>query len=206
MGNTVRISIRVAAPSGTNMRTDSKAFGSPRASPCTRARCLAGAAAGRNDVGPTDPLLVVRPVRSVHHEVPLPADAELEGPRGGGEPLRSPPSRDRCRISVNASNTSSPSTGGSPGRSQSRGRRCAASGYTGAPRPIVLISYSLLLCLLRGPARTRPSVEALVPEPLEPAGPLMDRLAAPRASRPYRRCLPTLRSRTSPTSRSTRGV
>jgi hypothetical protein len=29
----------------------------------------------------------------VHHEVPLPAGAELERPRGGGEPLRSPPPR-----------------------------------------------------------------------------------------------------------------
>jgi hypothetical protein len=33
VGNTVRISIRVAAPSGANVRTDSKAFGSPRDSP-----------------------------------------------------------------------------------------------------------------------------------------------------------------------------
>ena len=47
----------------------------------------------RGDLGPGDPLLVVGPVRSVHHEVPLPADAELERPRGGGEPLRSPPPR-----------------------------------------------------------------------------------------------------------------
>ncbi|MCU1662927.1 MAG: hypothetical protein JWR58_2992, partial [Pseudonocardia sp.] len=40
VGNTVRISIRVAAPSGANVKTDSKAFGSPRDSPCSSAiRC-----------------------------------------------------------------------------------------------------------------------------------------------------------------------
>jgi hypothetical protein len=33
VGNTVRISTRVAAPSGANVRTDSKAFGSPRDAP-----------------------------------------------------------------------------------------------------------------------------------------------------------------------------
>jgi hypothetical protein len=32
-GNTVRISIRVAAPSGSKVRTEVKAFGSPRDSP-----------------------------------------------------------------------------------------------------------------------------------------------------------------------------
>src|ERR1700730_17697914 len=37
VGNTVRISIRVAAPSGANVKTDSKAFGSPRDSPCSSA-------------------------------------------------------------------------------------------------------------------------------------------------------------------------
>ena len=35
----------------------------------------------RVDLGIGNPLLVVRPVRSVHHEVPLPADPELERPR-----------------------------------------------------------------------------------------------------------------------------
>ncbi len=35
----------------------------------------------------------MNPFRPVHHEVPLPADAELERPRGGAEPLRSPPPR-----------------------------------------------------------------------------------------------------------------
>src|ERR1043166_2459059 len=33
------------------------------------------------------------PIRSVHHEGPHAADAELERPRGGGEPIRSPPPR-----------------------------------------------------------------------------------------------------------------
>jgi len=42
-GNTVRISIRVAAPSGANVRTDSKAFGSPRDSPCSGAIRSGGA-------------------------------------------------------------------------------------------------------------------------------------------------------------------
>jgi hypothetical protein len=37
VGNTVRISIRVAAPSGANVKTDSKAFGSLRDSPCSSA-------------------------------------------------------------------------------------------------------------------------------------------------------------------------
>lgn len=37
VGNTVRISIRVAAPSGAKVRTDSKAFGSSRDSPCRNA-------------------------------------------------------------------------------------------------------------------------------------------------------------------------
>jgi hypothetical protein len=36
-GNTARISTRVAAPSGANVMTDSKAFWSPRDSPCSRA-------------------------------------------------------------------------------------------------------------------------------------------------------------------------
>jgi hypothetical protein len=43
VGNTVRISIRVAAPSGANVRTDSKAFGSPRDSPCSSAIRSGGA-------------------------------------------------------------------------------------------------------------------------------------------------------------------
>src|SRR4029079_15013991 len=37
VGNTVAISIRVAAPSGANVRTDSNAFGSPRDSPWSSA-------------------------------------------------------------------------------------------------------------------------------------------------------------------------
>src|SRR5262245_21202758 len=47
----------------------------------------------RDDLPPGDPLLVVGPVRPVHDEVPLPADAEVEGPSRGGEALRSPPPR-----------------------------------------------------------------------------------------------------------------
>src|SRR5438270_9929896 len=43
VGNTVRISIRVAAPSGANVKTDSKAFGSPRDSPCSSAIRSGGA-------------------------------------------------------------------------------------------------------------------------------------------------------------------
>src|SRR5690606_13068028 len=38
-------------------------------------------------------LLVVGPVRAVHHELPLAAGAELERARRGGEPLRTPPPR-----------------------------------------------------------------------------------------------------------------
>jgi len=74
--------------------------GRPRDSPCSSAIRSDGAISVQ-EITPGSPSL-----RSVHHEVPLPADAELERPRGGGEPLRSPPS-DRCRTSVNASNTSS---------------------------------------------------------------------------------------------------
>ena len=37
VGNTVRISIRVAAPSTANVRTESKAFGSSRNPPCRNA-------------------------------------------------------------------------------------------------------------------------------------------------------------------------
>ena len=37
MGNTARITIRVPSPAGSNVRTDSKALGSPRDSPCTSA-------------------------------------------------------------------------------------------------------------------------------------------------------------------------
>ena len=37
MGNTVRITIRVSSPTGSKVRTDSKALGSSRDSPCTSA-------------------------------------------------------------------------------------------------------------------------------------------------------------------------
>src|SRR3712207_8945983 len=60
----------------------------------------------RGDLGPGDPLGVVRPVRSVHHEVPLPADAELERLRGRGEPLRSPPDRKSTRLNSSHANIS----------------------------------------------------------------------------------------------------
>jgi len=43
VGNTARISIRVAAPSGSNVRTDSKAFGSSRDSPWSSAIRSGGA-------------------------------------------------------------------------------------------------------------------------------------------------------------------
>src|SRR6266851_4769714 len=43
VGNAARISIRVAAPSGANVRTDSKAFGSPRDSPWSSAIRSGGA-------------------------------------------------------------------------------------------------------------------------------------------------------------------
>jgi hypothetical protein len=43
VGKTVRISIRVAAPSGANVMTDTKAFGSPRDSPCRSAIRSGGA-------------------------------------------------------------------------------------------------------------------------------------------------------------------
>jgi hypothetical protein len=88
VGKTVRITIRVAAPSGAKVRTDSKAFGSSRGLTVQQRDPLR-----RDELGPGDPLGVVRPVRPVHHEVPGSADAELEGPGGGGETFRTPPPR-----------------------------------------------------------------------------------------------------------------
>src|SRR5699024_3302490 len=53
---------------------------------------------GWGDLGPGDPLAVIGAVRPVHREFPYPADAELEGPRGGRETLRTPPLREMSRI------------------------------------------------------------------------------------------------------------
>ncbi len=112
-----------------------------------------------------------------------------------------PHHRDRCRTSVNASNTSS------RGASMTREitiSRSAVADCAGASRPMSLPSvtppalpasrsctYASSRSKLSFQNRSNPPVHSWTGR-------------SPRASRPYRRCLPALRSRTSPTSRSTR--
>src|SRR3954454_21740283 len=83
-----------------------------------------------------------------------------------------PHHRDRCRTSVNASNTSS--RGASMPREITISRSAVAD-CAGVPCPVVLIQLLLLPCLLQVLHVRLQPVEALVPEPLEPAGPLVDR-------------------------------
>jgi len=90
------------APSGANVMTDSNAFGSRRDSPCSRRDPFR-----RDDLGPGDPLLEVGPVGSVHHEVPLPRRRETRTPAVVVVNPSGPHHCDRCRTSVNASNTTS---------------------------------------------------------------------------------------------------
>ncbi len=73
----------------------------------------------------------------------------------------------------------------------------------GASRPVAAIGYSSCLACLRSctysSSRSKLSFQNRSNPPVHSwTG------RSPRASRPYRRCLPALRSRTSPTSRSTR--
>src|SRR5882672_7491645 len=81
--------------------------------------------------------------------------------------------------------------------------RSAVAECAGAPRSVALISYFSCLACLRSctyaSSRSKLSFQNRSNPPVHSwTG------RSPRASRPYRRCLPALRSRTSPTSRSTR--
>src|SRR5438132_410860 len=83
-----------------------------------------------------------------------------------------PHHRDRCRTSVNASNTTSR---GALMTREITISRSAVADCAGAPRPVALIKLILLPCLLEVLHVLVQPVEALVPEPLEPAGPLVNR-------------------------------
>src|SRR5215470_11232911 len=83
-----------------------------------------------------------------------------------------PHHRDRCRTSVNASNTSS--RGALITREITISRSAVACAGS-PPLLVVAIVWPLLPCLPQFlHVRVQP-VEALVPEPLEPAGPLVNR-------------------------------
>ena len=124
----------------------------------------------RDDLPPGDPLLVVGPVRPVHHEVPGPADAELEGPRRGREPFRSPPPRQVPDLRERLEHQL-PRGADHPGDHDLAVRgRVRGLAATGRRHPVVPPAFLLqLLHVLVQP------VEAPAPEPLEAAHPLVDR-------------------------------
>src|SRR5215218_725901 len=111
-----------------------------------------------------------------------------------------PHHRDRCRTCVNASNTNSR---GAPMAREITISRSAVAWSGSPPLLVVAIVWSLLPCLLQLLHVLVQPVEALAPEPLEAAHPLVDR-PQPAGVQADSRCLPAPRTRTSPTSRSTR--
>ena len=101
---------------------------------------------------------------------------------------------------MNASNTSSR---GAVMTREITISRSAVADCAGVLVLVVARSATPRFCLLEVlDVRVQP-VEALVPEPLEPAGPLVDR-SQPAGVEAVQALLAVLRSRTSPTSRSTR--
>src|SRR5690348_8827027 len=83
-----------------------------------------------------------------------------------------PHHRDRCRTCVNASNTSS---GGAPITREITISRSAVAGAGSPPLLVIAIVWSFLPCLPKFLHVLVQPVEALAPEPLEAAHPLVDR-------------------------------
>src|SRR3954452_14429985 len=83
-----------------------------------------------------------------------------------------PHQRDRCRTCVNASNTSSR---GEPMAREITISRSAVARSGSAPLLVVVIRWFLLPCLFQISHVLVQTVEALAPEPLEAAHPLVDR-------------------------------
>src|SRR5262249_36410337 len=154
----------------------------------------------RDDLGPGDPLLVVGPVRPVHHEVPLPADVELEGPRRRREPFRSPPPRQVPDLRERLEHQL-PGGADHPGDHDLavRGRLRRLAAATARRHPVVPPALPCFRFRAYSSSRSKVSFQNRSKPPTHSwTG------RSPRASRPYSRCLPAPRTRTSPTSRSTR--
>src|SRR5215203_439425 len=158
--------MRVAGPSAVNVRTDSKAFGSSRDSPCSIAMRSGGATS----------------VQRIHSWKSVPSGPCIT--KSHSPPTRNskdrvvvvkpsgPHHRDRCRTRVNASNTSSR---GAPITREITISLSAVACAGSPPLLIVAIVWSLLPCLLQLLHVLVQPVEALAPEPLEAAHPLVDR-------------------------------
>src|SRR5262249_2199565 len=154
----------------------------------------------RDDLGPGDPLLVVGPVRPVHHEVPLPADVELEGPRRRREPFRSPPPRQVPDLRERLEHQL-PGGADHPGDHDLavRGRLRRLAAATARRHPVVPPALPCFRFRAYSSSRSKVSFQNRSKPPTH-----WWTGRSPRASRPYSRCLPAPRTRTSPTSRSTR--